>query len=73
RPRRARGAGAPRVAGAGVAVPHKGAPPAARGPPLYRIHAASRAELDFARRVAEVASGYTIGAAATAADPLPDF
>ncbi|MFN7570330.1 MAG: thymidine phosphorylase family protein [Betaproteobacteria bacterium] len=69
----ARLAGAPKVVGAGVDLLHKIGATVARGAPLYRIHAASRAELDFARRVAEAAGGYTIGAAATAADPLLDF
>lgn len=59
----ARLAGAPRAAGAGVDLLHKVADPVARGAALYRIHADSAAELQFAVEVARRASGFTIGRA----------
>jgi len=57
----ARLAGAPNVAGAGVDLLHKIGDPVASGQPLYRIHADTAAELQFAREVATRASGFRVG------------
>jgi thymidine phosphorylase len=58
----ARLAGAPMSKGAGVDLLKKLGDPAARGDPLYRVHAGFPAELEFARALAGRGSGYTIGA-----------
>jgi thymidine phosphorylase len=60
----ARLAGAPKADGAGVDLYRKVGDRVARGQPLYRIHAVNPAELEFARRQAEHAHGYTLGTAA---------
>jgi thymidine phosphorylase len=57
----ARLAGAPNAAGAGVDLLRKIGDPVASGEPLYRIHADTMAELQFAREVATRASGFRIG------------
>ncbi len=57
----ARLAGAPNVESAGVDLFCKLGDTVARGQPLYRVHSASPAELDFARRFASHGSGYTLG------------
>jgi thymidine phosphorylase len=63
----ARLAGAPNVAGAGVDLLRKIGDPVASGEPLYRIHADTAAELQFAREVATRAGGFRIGDAQDAA------
>jgi thymidine phosphorylase len=60
----ARLAGAPKAAGAGVDLLRKIGDPVASAEPLYRIHAETPSELQFAREVATRASGYTIGQSA---------
>ena len=57
----ARLAGAPKADGAGVDLFRKLGDIVRRGEPLYRIHAASGSELEFARQVAIPDSGYTVG------------
>lgn len=59
----ARLAGAPKVQGAGVDLLRKLGEPVLCGEPLYRVHAAFAADLEFARRASERASGYAIGRA----------
>ena len=63
----ARLAGAPKAYGAGVDLFQKVGSGVSRGEPLYRIHAASASELEFARQLARQASGYAVGPA----DQLP--
>ncbi|HEU0203119.1 MAG TPA: thymidine phosphorylase family protein, partial [Burkholderiaceae bacterium] len=69
----ARLAGAPQSKSAGVDLFHKLGARVARGTPLYRIHAGNPADLQFARRMATHASGYTIGDAVEPADPATEF
>jgi thymidine phosphorylase len=73
----ARLAGAPKAAGAGVDLLRKIGDPVASGEPLYRIHAETAAELQFAREVATRASGFSLGeagdAAAAGLDYAPEF
>ncbi|MFO1081108.1 MAG: thymidine phosphorylase family protein [Reyranellaceae bacterium] len=57
----ARLAGAPIDKGAGVDLLKKVGQPVERGEPLYRIHAALQADFDFACRLADEASGYSLG------------
>ena len=63
----ARLAGAPKVAGAGVDLLHKIGDRVASREPLYRIHADTASELQFAREVAARASGFALGEAGAAA------
>jgi len=56
-------AGAPKVKAAGVDLLCKMGQAVAKGDVLYRVHARFPADLEFARRAVESASGYTIGAA----------
>jgi thymidine phosphorylase len=56
----ARLAGAPKAIGAGVDLLRKIGDPVACGDALYRIHADTGAELQFAREVASRASGFTL-------------
>jgi len=65
----ARLAGAPKADGAGVDLFHKLGDIVTRGEPLYRIHAVSASELEFARHLATQGSGYTLG---SPGQPLPD-
>lgn len=67
----ARLAGAPNAEGAGVDLFHKLGDAVSRGQPLYRVHAASASELEFARRLASHGAGFTIGPAADASPELP--
>jgi thymidine phosphorylase len=69
----ARLAGAPQTPGAGVDLLRKLGEAVVRGEPLYRIHAGSAAELQFAREVAERASGFTIGDADNLPAPAGEF
>lgn len=69
----ARLAGAPAAAGAGVDLLHKLGDRVAHGEPLYRIHADSRSELQFALDVARRASGYTIAPAPSVAPVDAEF
>jgi thymidine phosphorylase len=57
----ARLAGAPKVKGAGVDLLKKLGERVMRGEALYRLHAETVTELEFAREVAVRASGFTIG------------
>jgi thymidine phosphorylase len=57
----ARLAGAPNAAGAGVDLLRKLGDPVASAEPLYRIHAETPAELQFAREVASRASAFAVG------------
>ena len=59
----ARFAGAPKVKGAGVDLFRKLGETVVAGEPLYRVHAAYQADLEFARQASERSSGYRIGAA----------
>ncbi len=68
----ARLAGAPNAAGAGVDLLRKIGDPVASGEPLYRIHADTMAELQFAREVATRASGFRVGNAGDA-EPVTEF
>lgn len=56
-------AGAPKVKSAGVDLLCKLGQTVVKGDVLYRVHANYPSDLEFARRTAESASGYTIGAA----------
>ena len=56
----ARLAGAPKAAGAGVDLLHKIGDRVGHAEPLYRIHAETASELQFAREVAARASGFRI-------------
>jgi thymidine phosphorylase len=69
----ARLAGAPQCKGAGVDLGRKLGQAVKAGEVLYRIHAGNAAELEFARRLAAQASGYTIGNAVPPADPQAEF
>ena len=69
----ARIAGAPQCSGAGVDLLYKVGDRVVRGDPLYRIYADTPAELEFARRMATEANGYTIGAAVPPPDPEVQF
>jgi thymidine phosphorylase len=72
----ARLAGAPKAIGAGVDLLRKIGDPVACGDALYRIHADTGAELQFAREVASRASGFTLGdrhAAAATAEFAAEF
>jgi thymidine phosphorylase len=72
----ARLAGAPNAPGAGVDLLRKIGDRVASRDPLYRIHAETPAELQFAREVANRASGYRIGEpreAEAAAEFAPEF
>ncbi len=66
----ARLAGAPKVQGAGVDLLHKIGAAVEQGAPLYRVHAAFPADLEFARQHCSGDVGVTIGAQA---DILPLF
>jgi thymidine phosphorylase len=59
----ARLTGAPQVHSAGVALARKLGDTVTAGEPLYRLHAAYAADLEFARRMASQDSGYAIGRA----------
>ncbi len=59
----ARFAGAPKVKGAGVDLFRKLGEAVVAGEPLYRVHAAYAADLEFARQACEKASGFQTGAA----------
>jgi thymidine phosphorylase len=65
----ARLAGAPKAEGAGVDLLRKIGDPVASGEALYRIHADTAAELQFAREVATRASGFMLGDARDATAP----
>jgi thymidine phosphorylase len=69
----ARLAGAPQCPGAGVDLLRKLGASVQAGEPLYRIHAGNPAELEFARKMAVQASGYSIGAAVPPPDPQAEF
>jgi len=72
----ARLAGAPNAPGAGVDLLRKVGDRVASREPLYRIHAETAAELQFAREVANRASGYRIGEpreAEAATEFAPEF
>ena len=56
-------AGAPKVKSAGVDLQCRLGQSVAKGDVLYRVHAQFPADLEFARRAVERASGYTIGLA----------
>ncbi|MCU0968233.1 MAG: thymidine phosphorylase family protein [Rubrivivax sp.] len=63
----ARLSGAPQVPGAGVDLLRKVGEPVRAGEPLYRLHAAYAADLDFARRFVAQGDGYTLAPAPSAA------
>ena len=65
--------GAPKVQGAGVDLLRKLGEPVQAGEPLYRVHAAFAADLEFARRAGERASGYAIGGADELAHVFVEF
>ncbi len=72
----ARLAGAPNAAGAGVDLLRKIGDPVACGEALYRIHADTMAELQFAREVAARASGFRLADApdaGQASEFAPEF
>ena len=54
-------AGAPKVQGAGVDLARKLGDPVREGDLLYRVHAAYRSDLEFARQASEHHCGYTVG------------
>lgn len=66
----ARLAGAPKAYGAGIDLFHKLGDSVTYGTPLYRIHAASPSELEFARQAAAPDTGYRLSAAD---DSIPDI
>ena len=59
----ARLAGAPKVQGAGVDLARKLGEQVAAGDLLYTVYADFAADLSFARKLADKASGYSIGRA----------
>ncbi len=69
----ARLAGAPMSPGAGVDLLKKLGDALATGEPLYRVHASSRAEMQFARAYAERGSGYAVGDAGDVAQASVEF
>ena len=69
----ARLAGAPQCPGAGVDLMRKLGDEVKPGDLLYRIYANNAADLEFARRLAAQASGYTAGDAVAPPDPDVEF
>ena len=69
----ARQAGAPKVKGAGVDLFKKLGDPVTQGEPLYRVYAQYPADLVFARRSCEGATGYRIGAPSEVVEVYTEF
>ncbi|MCL4747133.1 MAG: thymidine phosphorylase family protein [Burkholderiaceae bacterium] len=69
----ARLAGAPKVAGAGIDLLRKLGDPVAAGDALYRVYAGFPADLSFARRLCDRASGYSVGDAQAIPRPFVEF
>ncbi len=69
----ARLAGAPKVAGAGIDLLRKLGDPVAAGQVLYRVYADYPADLSFARRLCDRASGYSVGDAQAIPRPFVEF
>ena len=69
----ARQAGAPKVKGAGVDLFKKLGDPVTQGEPLYRVYAQYPADLVFARRSCERATGYRIGVASDIVEVYTEF
>jgi thymidine phosphorylase len=69
----ARLAGAPKVLGAGIDLQRKLGDAVAPGDVMYRVYAGFPADLAFARRLCERASGYSIGDAQAVPRPFVEF